>query len=321
MRIVSLLPSATEIVCALGAGDELVGRSHECDFPVAIADLPVCTEPKVRVDGNSDEIHASVTEILRSDISVYRVHADLLRELRPDVIVTQVQCDVCAVSLRDVEASIAGWMGTDAPRIVALNPSTIAGVLDDIAAVGRAIDRPSRDVISAIDERISDIARRARGESSRPRVATVEWISPLMSAGNWIPELIDLAGGENLFGRAGEHSPRIDLETFARADPDVIVIFPCGFSIDRAMADLPLLASQPVWRDLRAVRRGDVFIADGNQFFNRPGPRIVESLEIFAEILHPDCVIPSRPSTRASRSLRAGSDGEESGRWRRLRGF
>jgi iron complex transport system substrate-binding protein len=286
MRIVSLLPSATEIVCALGGRDDLVGRSHECDFPASVARLPVCTEPKVRLDGDSNEIHASVTEILRNDISVYRVHADLLRELRPDVIVTQVQCDVCAVSLRDVEASIADWMNIQPPRIVALNPATISGIYEDVCAVARAIGRDGRELISTMRGRIDAIARRARAAASRPRVATVEWISPLMAAGNWVPELIELAGGENLFGRAGEHSPWIDLEELAHADPDVIVMFPCGFSIDRTLADMPLLTSQPVWRKLRAVRRGYVFIADGNQYFNRPGPRIVESLEILAEILH-----------------------------------
>jgi iron complex transport system substrate-binding protein len=287
-RIVSLLPSATEIVCALGGGGELVGRSHECDFPVAVERLPVCTAPKMRVDGNSIDIHASVTEVLANDISVYRVHSEVLRELKPDVIVTQVQCDVCAVSLRDVEASLADWMEVEAPRIVALNPATIDGVCDDITAVGCAIGRDARGYIEAMRARMDEIARRAREVDSRPRVATIEWISPLMTAGNWVPELIELAGGENLLGRAGEHSPWIDLEAFAQADPDVIVLFPCGFTIDRSIADLPLLTSQPAWRELRAVRNGKVFVADGNQFFNRPGPRIVESLEILAEILHPE---------------------------------
>lgn len=285
-RIVSLLPSATEIVCALGAEAELVGRSHECDFPASVERLPVCTAPKVRMDGNCEEIHASVTEVLRNDISVYEVDSELLRELKPDVIVTQVQCDVCAVSLRDVEASIAEWMGVQAPRIVALNPSTIDSVFDGIGCVAGAIGRDTRELIAGMRQRIHVIARRARATKSRPRVATIEWISPLMTAGNWIPELIELAGGENLFGSAGEHSPWIGLDAFRKADPDVIVLFPCGFSIERTLADLPLLESQPSWHELRAGRDGKVFVADGNQYFNRPGPRIVESLEILAEILH-----------------------------------
>jgi len=279
-RIVSLLPSATEIVCALGAGAELVGRSHECDFPGGLEHIPVCTEPKVRVDGDSVRIHASVTSVLENDISVYRVHSALLRELRPDVIVTQIQCDVCAVSLRDVEASIANWLDVDVPRIVALNPSTLESIFADLEAVAAAIGRDSSEVVARMRQRIRDIACRAATAAVRPRVATIEWISPLMAAGNWIPEMIDLAGGECVFGGAGEHSPWIDPDEFARAETDVVLVFPCGFSIERTMADLPLLDER--------LRDGNVFVADGNQFFNRPGPRIVESLEILAEIIHPE---------------------------------
>ena len=279
-RVVSLLPSATEIVCALGAREGLVGRSHECDFPAGLQGVSVCTEPKVRVDGNSNEIHASVSSVIENDISVYRVHSELLRRLEPEVIVTQVQCDVCAVSLRDVEASIAGWLDVDVPRIVALNPSSLESIFSDIEAVGDAIGCDARAVVMEMRNRIGEIAQRASTAVTRPRVATIEWISPLMTAGNWIPELIELAGGECIFGRAGEHSPWIDPEEFLRAHADVVVVFPCGFSIDRALADLPLLDSR--------LREAPLFVADGNQFFNRPGPRIVESLEILAEIIHPE---------------------------------
>jgi iron complex transport system substrate-binding protein len=279
-RIVSLLPSATEIVCALGAGADLVGRSHECDFPAGLQHVPVCTEPKVRVDGSSDEIHASVASVIANDISVYRVHSELLRQLEPDVIVTQIQCDVCAVSLRDVESSIAGWLDVDVPRIVALNPSSLESIFADVEAVGDAIGRDSRDVVTQMRNRIGEIARRAATASTRPRVATIEWISPLMTAGNWIPEMIELASGECVFGRPGEHSPWIDPEEFARAHADLVIVFPCGFSIERTLADLPLL-------DVR-LRDTSLFVADGNQFFNRPGPRIVESVEILAEIIHPE---------------------------------
>ena len=281
MNIVSLLPSATEIVCALGAGDELVARSHECDFPAHVSRLPVVTAPKVRVDGNSEEIHASVTEVLRNDISVYSVDAELLRALKPDVIVTQVQCDVCAVSLRDVEASIAEWIGGSAPQIVALNPSTLETIYEDIERVAVAIGRDAQSLIGSMRRRM-----RAVATQNRPRVATIEWISPLMTAGNWIPELIELAGGENIFGVAGQHSPWITLDAFVAADPDIIVVFPCGFSIERALADMPLLETQLQWNDLRAVREGRVFVADGNQYFNRPGPRIVESMQILAAIIN-----------------------------------
>jgi iron complex transport system substrate-binding protein len=287
-RILSLLPSATEIIAALGATDEQVGRSHECDFPASVVRLPICTAPKVKVDGTSEEIHQSVTALLQRDLSVYRVESEIVRDLRPDVLVTQVQCDVCAVSLRDVEALLAAWLGVDVPRIVALNPSTLASIFTDIAAVAASIGRDPGHLLQRMRERVDAIADRARRAGRRPTVATIEWISPLMTAGNWIPELIDLAGGTDLLGPAGEHSPWIGIEQLAAADPDVIVIFPCGFSIERTHGELPVLTKNSVWRSLRAVRNGQVFVADGNQFFNRPGPRIVESLEILGEILHPE---------------------------------
>lgn len=288
-RIVSLLPSATEIVCALGARSRLVGRSHECDFPNDVGALPVCTEAKIRVDGDSETIHGDVTAILERDISVYRVHSDVLRELQPAVIVTQVQCDVCAVSLRDVEAAIADWLEHPA-KIVALNPATLDNVWADIASVANAIDKGDVGIrlADSLRRRIDAIAQRARSLASRPRVATIEWISPLMAAGNWMPELIELAGGVSLFGRRGEHSPWIEWDDLVTSDPDVIVILPCGFSIERSQGDMHFLTDRPEWHDLRAVRSRNVYIADGNQYFNRPGPRLAESLEILTEIFHPE---------------------------------
>ena len=288
-RIVSLLPSATEIVCALGAATDLVGRSHECDYPIEVASLPVCTEPKVRVDGHSDEIHASVTAVVQNDISVYRVQADVLRDLAPTHIVTQIQCDVCAVSLRDVEASIADWSGTPPPSIVPLNPASLEAIYDDIRRVGDAIgeNEAAEGLIASMQQRLAEVARRTRSAPSRPRVATIEWISPLMAAGNWVPELVQIAGGTNVFGKAGEHSPWLDWDSLVAADPDVIVVMPCGFSIERSLADMHLLTGRAGWKTLSAVRADRVFVTDGNQFFNRPGPRIAESAEILAELLHP----------------------------------
>ncbi|HSP13895.1 MAG TPA: cobalamin-binding protein [Thermoanaerobaculia bacterium] len=287
-RILSLLPSATEIVAALGASNELVGRSHECDFPAEVARLPVCTAPKVRVTGTSEEIHRSVTEVLERDISVYRVDGEMLRSLRPDVIVTQVQCDICAVSLRDVEAVVGEWMGGDEPRIVALNPSTVSSICSDIGLVAEAIGRDARGLLRTMQVRIDAMAGRAQSAAARPVIATIEWISPLMAAGNWVPELIELAGGRNALGMAGRHSPWIHVADLMATDPDIIVVMPCGFSIEKSLADLPLLTGDATWRSLRAVRNGRVFVADGHSFFNRPGPRIVESLEILAEMVHPE---------------------------------
>jgi iron complex transport system substrate-binding protein len=290
MRIVSLLPSATEIVCALGYESSLVGRSHECDFPAGIERLPVCTESKVHGALTSEEIHARVGAILEHDISVYRVDAQLLRELEPTHIVTQVQCDVCAVSLRDVEAAIADWTGLVAPRIVPLNPQSLEDVFADIARTARALDDDDAgaSLVGRMRDAMRAIADTAADAHDKPRVATIEWLAPLMSAGNWAPELVHLAGGIDVLGEAGKHSAWMQWEQLEAADPDLLVIFPCGFGLREVERDLHHLTRRAEWPRLRAVRNGDVFLIDGNQYLNRPGPRLVESLEIFAEIFHPD---------------------------------
>lgn len=288
-RIVTLLPSATEIVCALGFENDLVGRSHECDYPRAIAKLPALTEPKFKVEGTSAEIDQRVKQIVGDALSVYRVDAVRLRELRPDVIVTQSQCEVCAVSERDVEAAVAQWLGTQ-PRIVSLAPYALADVFTDIKRVATTLGAVERgdDLVAQMHTRMDAITARAGALVRRPTFACIEWIEPMMSAGNWMPELAAMAGGENLFGRAGEHSPWMKFEELAAADPEVIMISPCGFDIPRTLTELPRLTRDPRWSTLRAVRERRVFAADGNQYFNRPGPRLVESLEILAELLHPE---------------------------------
>jgi iron complex transport system substrate-binding protein len=286
-RIVSLLASATEIVCALGFEDDLVGRSHECDFPESVRRLPVCTEPKLPVNGTSREIDESVRAIVARATSVYRVHPEVLERLRPDVIVTQTQCEVCAVSLADVEAALCEVVGSR-PRLVALEPNALEDVWADIGRVALALGAPEcgARLVAALRARMESVAARARG-LPRPRVACIEWIDPLMAAGNWMPELVALAGGENVFGEAGRHAPDLRWEDLVAADPDVILVMPCGFDLARSRADLPVLTRRPEWPRLRAVRSGRVVLADGNQYFNRPGPRLAESLEILAEVLHP----------------------------------
>lgn len=290
MRIVSLLPSATEIVCALGYEHALVGRSHECDFPRGIERLPVCTEAKVSGALTSEEIHARVGAILEHDLSVYRVDAALLREVAPTHIVTQIQCDVCAVSLRDVEAAIANWTGIDAPRIVPLNPGCLEDVFADLQRTAHALhdDAAGEALVSRMRESMRAIECIARDANDKPRVATIEWLAPLMTAGNWAPELVRLAGGIDLLGEEGKHSDWLRWEQLIAADPDLVVVFPCGFGLQEIHRDLHHLTSNAGWRSLRAVRNGDVFLIDGNQYLNRPGPRLVESLEILAEIFHPD---------------------------------
>jgi iron complex transport system substrate-binding protein len=302
-RIVSLLPSATEIVCALGFENQLVGRSHECDFPNSVTRLPALTSPKFNPEGTSAEIDQSVKTILSEALAVYRVDADMLRDLQPDVIVTQSQCDVCAVSMRDVEDAVAQWTGTH-PQVVSLAPYALGDVFADMERVSAALDAVDRakEVIGRLKARMRTIEDRARSIESRLRVACIEWIDPLMAAGNWMPELITMAGGINLFGKAGEHSPWMKFEEIVAADPDLILIAPCGFNMERASADLPAIAARPEWSRLKAVKNRKVFLGEGNQYFNRPGPRIVESLEILSEVLHPELF----------------SFGHEGSGWRRL---
>jgi iron complex transport system substrate-binding protein len=288
-RIVSLLPSATEIVCALGFENQMVGRSHECDYPAPVARLPVLTEPKFNPEGSSAEVNQRVMTILADSLSVYRVDAENLRSLKPDVIVTQSQCDVCAVSMREVEEAVAQWLGAQ-PKIVSLAPYALADVLNDMQRVADGLDAPERgsELVSRLRERMVSIEARAKTASARPRIAIIEWIEPLMAAGNWMPELVAMAAGTNLFGEAGAHSPWMKFEELVAKDPDVIMVAPCGFNMERSAAELATLQKRPEWANLKAVREGRVFLADGNQYFNRPGPRIVESLEILAEILHPE---------------------------------
>lgn len=286
-RIVSMLPSATEIVCALGFEYALVGRSHECDYPASVRALPVCTAPKFDPDGTSYEIDQRVKAVLQEGLSVYRVDAEMLRALRPDVIVTQEHCEVCAVDAKEVEQAVCDWLDSR-PTIVSLAPNRLADIWNDMQRVADALGAPQqgRELVERLTSRIDDLARSAPERPWPPRVALIEWIDPLMAAGNWMPELVGKAGGVNLFGDAGSHSPWLDWDDLLDADPDRIIVMPCGFDIERARRDLPLLTEREGWRDLAAVTKGYIALADGNQFFNRPGPRLVESLEILVEILH-----------------------------------
>lgn len=292
-RVVSLIASATEIVCALGAREWLVGRSHECDFPQDVTRLPQLTEPKFPVEGTSYEIDERVKAILQEGLSVYRVDAEKLEALAPDVIVTQDHCEVCAVSLKDVEQAVRTLV-QHAATIVSLKPDTLADIWNGIEEVASALGLESEGarVVAELKARMQAIADRTATARTRPCVALIEWIEPLMAGGNWMPELVRSAGGHDLFAEAGKHSPWLDWEEIVAADPDVIVAHPCGFDIARTLQDMPLLARRAGWRDLKAVRAARVFVADGNQYFNRPGPRIVESLEILAEILHPELFPP-----------------------------
>lgn len=288
-RIVSLIASATEIVCALGFEDQLVGRSHECDFPVTVKRLPQLTSPKFQVEGTSAEIDQRVKSVLENALSVYRVDAKALDELKPTHIITQSQCEVCAVSLKDVEQAVCELTGSR-PMIVSLEPNALDDVWADISRVGAALDASDRaeQLVDELKSRMDDIVQRTHWLDSNPSVAYIEWIDPLMAGGNWMPELIAMAGGLNLFGEAGKHSPWMTWEELVAADPDIIFVAPCGFDISRTLEEMHLLKARDEWHGLKSVETNRVFVADGNQYFNRPGPRLVESLEILAEVIHPN---------------------------------
>lgn len=286
-RIASLLPSATEIVAALGYQDCLVGRSHECDFPPGVEALPVCSEPRIDVSGSSNEIDQQVKASLRDALSIYTVFPETLERLNPSVIVTQSQCDVCAVNMADVQAAVCEMIESK-PEIVSLEPMALSDIWSDIQTVADALnDAEAGDrLIASLKSRLQDLTTRLPESAARPTVVCIEWLEPLMPAGNWIPELVELAGGTSLLSEAGKHSPWMTWDDLVSADPEFIIIMPCGFGIERTKQELHLLTKHPGWPGLKAVQNGNVYLTDGHQYFNRPGPRVVESAEILAEILH-----------------------------------
>jgi iron complex transport system substrate-binding protein len=287
-RIISLIASATEIVHALGYGGEMVGRSHECDYPASVQLLPPCTEPKFEPNGTSYDIDQKVKAIVQEGLSVYRVNAAKLEELKPTHIITQTQCEVCAVSLRDLEDAACQLISSK-PQIVSLEPNSLEDIWNDIQRTGTALgaDAKALKLVGNLKKRMSAVQTIA--DYLKPvRVALIEWIDPLMACGNWMPELVEMAKGVNLFGEAKKHAPAMTWDDLKASDPDVIIVAPCGFKLERTLAEMPLLAAQPGFDDLSAVIYERVFAADGNYFFNRPGPRVADTLEMIAEMLHPE---------------------------------
>jgi len=294
LRIVSLIASASEIVAALELSRWQVGRSHECDDPPEILALPICTSPAFPTGGTSAEIDRQVKQRVADALSVYEVSREMLDALRPTHVITQTQCRVCAVSLEDVERALVGWVASR-PKLVALEPNSLADVWTDIrrVAVACGVAERGEQVVAGLQGRMRQLSGRAQSTGRRPSVASIEWHEPLMAAGNWVPELVEMAGAINLFGEAGAHSPWMSWRQLVDADPDVIITMPCGFDLQRTGAEMYWLTDRPEWSRLRAVRTGQVFLADGNRYFNRPGPRLVESLQILAEILHPEAFEPA----------------------------
>jgi len=286
-RIVSLLPSATEIACALGFAHDLVGISHECDFPAELRGTPVLTSSRVGNGASSHEIDAAVRALVGSALSIYEVDQPRLAELSPDLILTQDLCRVCAVSLSDVQSAVARLAQRADVRIVSLQPSRLAHVLQDIETVALALGQPERGraLRASLEVRLAAIATRAAQAPSRPRVASVEWLEPLMLGGTWMPELIELAGGEAVAAGAGEPAPTLTLAEFAALQADVVLLKPCGFDVERTLRERALIERALRGRLAPSAR---VYVSDGNAFFNRPGPRLVESLEILAAAVHPE---------------------------------
>jgi iron complex transport system substrate-binding protein len=287
-RIISLLPAATEIICALGLEHQLVGRSHECDYPANIANLPVCSSAKFISGSNSAEIDRQVKEILSDSLSIYEIDRDLIKQLSPDVIITQAQCEVCAVSLNDVELALKDLLEKEC-QIISLQPNGLDDIYQEIQLLADQLGVPEAgaELLELSEERINIIQHKLKFISDRPSVACVEWLDPLMMAGNWTPEIVEIAGGTPVLTLAGKHSSYINFEDILKANPDILVLMPCGFSIQRTLQEINLLLDLPGWTDLKAVQNQKIFIVDGNQYFNRSGPRITDSIEIMAEIINP----------------------------------
>ena len=303
MRIVSLLPSATELVAFVGAADSLVGVSHECDHPAGVEDLPKLTRPPIdHHTMTSAEIDAAIGNHLSETGSLYALDAELLKELKPDLVLTQGLCDVCAVSLNVVQRAVDGL--STSPRVLSMNPTTLDEVLACAVEVGDAVGRgvAARENVAALRERLARVREAVEG-LPRPRVGAIEWLDPPFSAGHWVPEMVRLAGGEEVFAEEGEPSSRLGWEDVFAADPEVLVLMPCGFDASRALREAhKLLPGLEGWGGSSAVRAGRVWAVDANSFFSRPAPRLVEGVEILARLLHPEA-FPGAPAPEGATRL------------------
>ncbi|MCA9040507.1 MAG: cobalamin-binding protein [Planctomycetaceae bacterium] len=292
-RIVSLLPAATEMVVALGCGAQLVGRSHECDYPAEICKHPVCTRSRLVTEQTSGVINQEVNQLLSEGSSLFQVDFELIKELQPDVVITQAQCEVCAICYDEVACELAPLLskGVELISVEVYRLADLWKQMRDVAQVLRA-EEAAEFWIEAAHGCLSRITEQIGAQSPRRRVACIEWFEPLMAAGNWVPELVELAGGVNLLSEAGAHSPWMKWEAIIEADPEVIVLMPCGFDLKRSTEEAGVLLESDHWSELRAVQAGQVYVVDGSQYFNRPGPRLIDSIEILAEIFHPERIAP-----------------------------
>jgi len=294
MRIVSLLPAATEWVCVFGGVENLVGRSHECDYPESIQDVPVVTAPTYDSDGDSAAIDDAVQGQLQEGLSLYEVDLERLRALEPDLIVTQDQCEVCAVSLPELETQLGDWTG-GAPEVVSMRPQTLKEVLDEALRLARGMEAldAGMEVLANLETGLRVLREeigvdRSTNPQSLPSVACIEWLEPLMVAGHWMPDVVEMAGGRPVLGTAGEPTRPVEWGAVREADPDVMALIPCGFTIEETRRDLHYLTDRPGWDEMSAVQNNRVALLDGNAYFNRPGPRLYRAIEVLASVLHPD---------------------------------
>ncbi len=285
-RVISLLPSATEMMFALNAQDLLCARSHECDFPEEAQSLPICTSASIHNGMSSKEIDEQVKSKVLNALSLYNINIDLIKELQPDLIITQDQCKVCAVHLSDLEKVLMDELGYS-PAIISFHPHSLQDFYTNFKELAGLIgkEREAEILLEDWNDRIEIIQHKVKFVKNRPRIACIEWMEPLMTAGHWTPELLEFAGGEIVLSEKFTDSTYINMEQLITADPDGIIIAPCGFDLQRTKQELGVLYSQEAWKNLRAVQKGHVFIADGNSYFNRPGPRLIDTAEIIAEIL------------------------------------
>jgi len=305
MRIVSLLPSATEIVCALGLRAQLVGVTHECDYPPDVSSLPKVTRTLIPKDATSGEIDQMVREQLRSQNALYSLDMDTLSRLKPDVIVTQTLCNVCAVAEQEVCAAAEALPGR--PIVINLEPQTLLEVIQSVRTVGHTlgVGETAERVADELERRVRLVRGRSRCLRNPTRVLLLEWLDPPFSSGHWNPELVRLAGGIEVLGREGERSQTLTWEAVVEAAPEVVVVSCCGFDVERTMRDIELLGDHVHWRQIPAVRSGRTYVVDGSQYFSRPGPRLVDSLEILARAVHP-LIHPSRADLPQPVRLEAG---------------
>ena len=286
MRVVSLVPAATEIACAIGAADDLVAVTHDCDYPPRIRALPRVTRSTIPVGAGSRAIDDAVRGAAERGDSTFHLDADALAAARPDVLLGQTLCSVCAVTVSQLPSTLS-----PAPDVVPLDGGSIAGVLADVLRVGDVLGRSheAADLVASLRARIADVERRVAG-APRPTVACLEWLDPLFNAGHWVPEQVSHAGGRDVFGQAGVPSIDFAADRLYAADPDFVFVMPCGFDVARALVEAKSLRADARWQELRAVRDGHAYALDGNAYFSRPGPRIVDGIELLASILHPDRV-------------------------------